>query len=148
MKEVDVRKNKQKELAENENNISDDAMLVKNAHDKRQRLTGKTKFEFEIGCIAASEKLLDQMERTKKLMLERDKTPNGSFISFVWKSFARHCLCDWGDISQEDKGTDNKSLKTGGVLFSMYTHAVYPTIGIMTDADRTETAIGLLDEFE
>jgi len=136
----------QKEVTGNEDDMSD-AALVRDAHNRRQELTGRTEFKFEIGKIASSEKLLDQMEKTKKLMLERDKTPEGSFISFVWKSFARHCLRDWGDVSQEDREANNQALKTVGELFSTYNHTEYPTICILTEADRSETAIGLQDDF-
>jgi hypothetical protein len=65
------------------------------------------------------------MEHTKKLLLKMNKTPGGSFSNFVWNSFARHCLCDWGDISQEEKYANNKALKTSRELFSTYNHAKY-----------------------
>jgi len=137
-----MAKQEQKELAENLDSIS-----LRESHKERRRLTGKKKFKFEIGTIAASEKLLDQMEKTRKVMLERDRTPDGSFISFVWKSFARHCLCDWGDVSQEEKDNNNKALKSGEQLFSSYKHTKYPTICILTEADRSQTGIGLSEEF-
>lgn len=114
-----------------------DAARIRDGHNKRQELTGKPGFKFEIGEIAASEKLLHQM----------DKTPDGSFSNFVWDSLARHCICDWGDISQEDRETNNRALKTNCELFSIYKHTKYPTICILTEADRSETAIGLQSEF-
>ena len=124
-----------------------DAESIKEAHNQRQKLTGEKRFKFEIGKIEATEKLLDQMEKTKKLMLARDKTPDGSFINFVWKSFARHCLCEWGDISQRDRKANDQAIKTEGELFSTYKHTKYPTICILTDADRSQTVIGLQNEF-
>ncbi len=139
-------KREQRKHTGNEGIISD-AESIRDAHETRQRLTGKKKFKFEIGKILTSGKVLNKMERTEKLMLERDKTPGGSFISFVWKSFARHCLCDWGDVSQEDRRANNKALKTGVELFSTYNHTEYPAICILTEADRSETAIGLKDDF-
>jgi len=141
-----MARREERELTENKDDMSE-AALVRGAHDTRQRLTGRTEFKFEIGKIVSSEKLLDQMEKTKKLMLERNKTPGGSFSSFVWNSFARHCLCDWGDLSQEDREANNQALKTGSELFSTYNHTKYPTICILTEADRSETAIGLQDDF-
>ena len=126
----------------------DTARMIEDAHKERQKLTGKTEFEFEIGVIAASEKVLDQMEPTKKLLLERNKMPGGSFSNFMWDSFARHCVCDWGDISQEDRKANNRALKTGGQLFSTYKHTEYPTICILTEDDRSQTGIGLESEFD
>ena len=142
-----MARREQRELTEEEDDMSD-AALVRDAHNTRQRLTGKTEFKFEIGKIASSEKLLDQMEKTKKLMLEKDKTPSGSFSSFVWNSFARHCLCDWGDIPPEERDANDQALKTGAPLFSTYTHVVHPTVCILTEADRHETAIGFPRDFE
>lgn len=113
----------------------------------RQEITGRTEFEFEIGMLACSESVLDKMEKTKKLVMEMDKTPNGSFSKFYGDSLARHCLCDWGDVSQEQKDANNQALKAGGQLFSTYKHDGHPTICILTQADRSETVIGLPEEF-
>jgi len=108
--------------------------------------TGKTDFEFEIGKLLVTEHVLDRKEKTQKLLREKDRSVHGSFSSFVWDSFARHCLCDWGDVSQKEKDANNQALKTGGQLFSTYTHAFHPTTCILTEADRSQTAIGLLEE--
>ena len=115
-----------------------DAARIRDVNNRLQELAGRTESKFETGKIAASQHLLDQM----------DKTPDGSFSSFVWDSFTRHCLCDWGNISQEGQEANNQALKTGGELFSTYTHVVYPTVCILTEADRHETAIGLPEDFE
>jgi len=66
-----MARREERELTENKDDMSE-AALVRGAHDTRQRLTGRTEFKFEIGKIVSSEKLLDQMEKTKKLMLERN----------------------------------------------------------------------------
>jgi len=114
----------------------------------RQEATGRTEFEFEIGRLACSESVLDKMEKTKKLKLERDKSLYGSFTKCFEDSFARHCLCDWGDVSQEQKDANDQALKAGGQLFSTYTHDGHPAICILTQSDRSETVIGLPEEFE
>lgn len=103
-----------------------------------KELTGRTKFnfEFQIGKDLWSEGLLDNMEKHR------------SFSDFSWECFARHCLCDWGDAPQEDKDANDEAFKTGGQLFSTYTHSVYPTVCVLTEADRSETVIGLLEEFQ
>ena len=115
----------------------------------RQIVTGRTEFEFEfeIGRLACGESVLDKIEKTKKLVMEKDKTPNGSFSKFYADSLARHCLCDWGDVSQEQKDANNQALKAGGQIFSTYMHDEHPTICILTQADRSETVIGLSEEF-
>ncbi len=113
----------------------------------RQLVTGRTEFEFEIGMLACSESVLDKMEKIKKLVMERDKTPNGSFSKFYGDSLARYCLCDWGDVSQEQKDANNQALKAGGQLFSTYMHDEHPTICILTQADRSETVIGFPEGF-
>jgi hypothetical protein len=113
----------------------------------REELTGRTKFKFEIGVLTSSSKVLDMVETTKKLAKERDKTPSGSFGKFFSNSFIRHCLCDWGDISQEDRSTNDRAVKTGGQLFSSYIHHEYPTICILTESDRSKTTVGLAKEF-
>jgi len=86
------------------------------------------------------------MEQTKKELRERDKTPQGSFNNFVWKSFARHCLCDWGDVSLEEEMDNEQALTEGRQLYSVYTNPVYSSICIITEGDRSETNIGLLGE--
>ena len=67
-------------------------------------------FEFRIGKDLWSEGVIDNMEISK------------DFGDFVWDCLARHCTCDWGNITQEDKDTNDKSLKNGGKLCSTYTH--------------------------
>jgi len=131
-----MARREQKKRTESED-ITSGNECIRNALKMRQRLTGKPEFKFEIGKISASENVLDQM----------DKTPDGSFANFVWESFARHCLCDWGDVSQKDQDSNNQAIKTGGALFSTYNHDKHPTICISTDADRSETAIGLECDF-
>jgi len=118
------------------------------SHKERRRLTGKRKFKFEIGVQAVSNSVLDKWEKTKKLVLERNKTPDGSFSKFVEDSFARHCLCDWGDISLEDKSANDEALQSGCQLFSTYMHRAHPTICVLTEADRLHTSIGLLEDFQ
>ena len=128
------------------NNVDDDIDEVKEAHFRRESLTGQKDFRFEIGRIAMSEDILDNMEQTKKELRERDKTPHDSFNGYVWSSFTRYCLCDWGDISPEEQKDNEEALSNGRQLFSVYNNDVYPSIAIITRDDRSETVIGLLSE--
>ena len=134
---------------EKNDNITDarNAWFTREAHSMRRRHTRKRKFKFEIGRLAILESVLDKMEGTRKQLIDEDKTKEGSFSRFVWSSFGRHCLCDWGDLFPEEKRGNDLSLKVDGQLVSVYTHATHPTIGILTEDDRTETVIGLLSDF-
>jgi len=125
-----------------------DSACVQEAHRLRHELTGSTEFAFEIGKIAFSENVLDKKEKTKKLLREKEKSIHGSFAQFAWDCFARHCLCDWGDVSPEQKNANHQAVKTGGQLFSTYTHAGHPALCILTEADRSETIVGLAEEFK
>ncbi len=120
---------------------------IREAHSMRRRHTGKRKFQFEIGRLAILESVLDKMDGTREQLIDKDKTKEGSFTRFVWSSFSRHCLCDWGDLFPEEKRGNDLALKVDGQLVSVYTHTTHPTIGILTEDDRTETVIGLLSDF-
>ena len=119
---------------------------IKEAHRKREELTGQNAFRFEIGRIGITEAVLDNMEQTKKEIREKDKAPQSSFSGFVWGNFTRHCLCDWGDISPEEAKDNEEALNNGGQLFSVYNNEIYPSIAILTQEDRSETLICLLSE--
>ena len=126
--------------------FDDDIDTLKEAHLKRERDTGKKEFKFEIGRNAISDAVANKMERTKKELRENDRTPQGSFTGYVWDSFARHCLCDWGDISAEEKEENVRALANGGQLCSVYNSDVYPSITIWTEEDRSETIVALSSE--
>lgn len=117
--------------------VSDVAVECRAVHSVRRKQTGKRKFKFEIGRLATSEKVLDKMEKGR------------NFADFYWSSFGRHCLCDWGNVSPEEKKTNDQAVKSSGQLFSSYSHPVEPwIICILTEADRSETMIGLLEDFD
>jgi len=103
-----------------------------------RKITGRTEFNFEfrIGKDLWSEGVVDNMEKSQ------------DFAKFVWDCLARHCICDWGDVTQEDKDANDEAFKSDEQLCSTYTHTKYPTIHIVTEADRSETVVGLLGDFE
>jgi len=105
------------------------------SHERRQEVTGRTEFKFEIGHIAVSEQVIDVM---------RD---NEQFDDFIWDSFARHCLCDWGDVSGDDKELNDEHLNEGGQLYSEYKHPEYGVLGIMTEEDRARTVMAFQNQF-
>ena len=77
---------------------------------------------------------------------------NAEFAKFVQQSLNRHVKGDWGDVDEEDKRTNDKSLKHGTRLLSAYNDDRFPkngvaTIWIITEADRSATTILFPDEY-
>ncbi|MFC1958719.1 hypothetical protein ACFLV6_02250 [Chloroflexota bacterium] len=105
------------------------------SHQRRQEVTGKTGFRFEIGHIACTERVLQMMDGNK------------IFDDFVWGSFSKHCLCDWGELSVDDKKLSDENLEKDGLLYSEHKHPEYGELGIMTEEDRSRTVIAFVDEF-
>ena len=69
------------------------------------------------------------------------------FYMFVAESMERHCRCDWGDLCEDDKKTNNKALEKGYRLLSAYEHPELPKIWIITEADRSVTTVLFPDEY-
>jgi len=77
---------------------------------------------------------------------------NPDFAQFVQKSLNRHVKCDWGDVDDEDKQTNDQALKQGTRLLSAYNDDRFPkhgvaTIWIITEADLSATTILFPDEY-
>ena len=77
---------------------------------------------------------------------------NEDFSKFVIKSLNRHARRDWGDVDDEDRQTNDQSLKAGMRLLSAYNDDRFPkhgiaTIWIITEADRSATTILFPDEY-
>ena len=77
---------------------------------------------------------------------------NLDFAQFIQKSLNRHVKGDWGDVDDEDKQTNDQALRQGTRLLSTYNDDHFPkhgvaTIWIITEADRSATAILFPDEY-
>ena len=77
---------------------------------------------------------------------------NPDFAQFIQKSLNRHVKGDWGDVDDEDKQTNDQSLKQGTRLLSAYNDDRFPrngiaTIWIITEADRSATTVLFPDEY-
>lgn len=64
----------------------------------------------------------------------------------------RHAACDWGEVDDEDKQSNDEALTTGARLLSTYTLADDTRIWIITEAtdeygQREATTILLPDEY-
>ena len=77
---------------------------------------------------------------------------NPDFARFIQKCLNRHVKGDWGEVGDEDKKTNDLSLKAGMRLLSAYNDDRFPkhgvaTIWIITEADRSATTILFPDEY-
>ena len=66
---------------------------------------------------------------------------------FVFDSLKRHTRCDWGELSEQDKASNNSALNGSGRLFSAYIKEGLDKIWIITEWDRSVTTILFPDEY-
>ena len=71
---------------------------------------------------------------------------NTQFAKFVTDSLARHCNCDWGELSTEDKKENDFSMDKHLRLFSVYKKGKF-VIWIITEADRSVTTVLFPEEY-
>jgi hypothetical protein len=95
---------------------------------------------FDVGRLVATRGVNELMQE------------NPDFDQFVQKCLQRHVKGDWGDVDDEDKQTNDASLKQGLRLLSAYNDDRFPkhgisTIWIITEADRSATTILFPDEY-
>ena len=65
----------------------------------------------------------------------------------ILKALARHLQGDWGNLDSEDRGANDRALKNGGRLLSVY-HSVQKTkFWIITEADRSVTTVLLPEDY-
>jgi len=77
------------------------------------------KVEFPLGRIVATPGAIEALKRT-----------NADGLHYL----ARHSRGDWGELSQEDKETNNQALVTGARIFSAYLLPDETKLWIITDA--------------
>ena len=73
-------------------------------------------------------------------LLEEAKRSPSEFLS-------RHLRGDWGDLCQEDKAENELSLKHDFLLLSSYPVTETDTLWIITEADRSVTALLFPSEY-
>ena len=59
----------------------------------------------------------------------------------------RHASCDWGDLCDEDRQSNENALKYGSRLFSSYKLPAGAKLWIITEADRSVTTLLLPNEY-
>lgn len=71
---------------------------------------------------------------------------NEEFAKQVVRGLKRHSQGDWGDLTQDDKDSNDDSLKVGdGRLFSAYEGV--KKVWIITESDRSVTTVLFPDEY-
>ena len=63
------------------------------------------------------------------------------------KFLRRHADCDWGDVGEEDRAENDKSLVDGLRLLSAYRTQAGEKLWVITEADRSATTILLPEEY-
>jgi hypothetical protein len=87
---------------------------------------------FGLGQLVATPGALAALEKTGQNAME--------FLS-------RHVCGDWGELLEEDKTENQLSLDKGFRLLSSYRTTADDKIWIITEADRSHTALLLPDEY-
>ena len=64
-----------------------------------------------------------------------------------WEFLSRHVLGDWGDVGDEDKEANDRSVEEGSRILSAYLLKTDTKIWIITEADRSSTCLLLPDEY-
>jgi hypothetical protein len=73
---------------------------------------------------------------------------NSLFTLHVIVCLQRHVRGDWGDVSLEDKLSNDRALENGEErLFSAYLHKTLPKIWVITEADRSATTVEFPEEY-
>ncbi len=60
---------------------------------------------------------------------------------------SRHVNGDWGECDQEDSAANDRALKDGSRIFSVYRTSKGVKIWVITEADRSSTCILLPSEY-
>jgi hypothetical protein len=65
----------------------------------------------------------------------------------VQRALARHAQGDWGELCEDDRQENERSLQKGGRLFSAYVAADGTRFWIITEADRAVTTLLLPEDY-
>jgi len=69
------------------------------------------------------------------------------FSKFVLKSLRRFASCDWGELDDADKRTNDEAVVLGDRLLGAYETEGLPKIWIITEWDRSVTTVLFPDEY-
>ena len=91
----------------------------------------------EIGAMTMSKGVAAKM---------RGAEGRSPFVKDVLTAMARYIASDWGEVSEEDRQTNEKAIEHGGRVFASYT-ADGQKVWVITEADRKSTAILFPEEY-
>ena len=95
--------------------------------------------KFEAGCYVTTHGAQGAVDKF---------LPEDRVTKFFHGLITRHLEGDWGDSSEEDKETNDKALKSGGRLMSVYEfNGEFPTLWVITEWDRSVCTILLPSEY-
>lgn len=67
--------------------------------------------------------------------------------SEMMEAVERHAIGDWGDVSEEDRVSNEEALKEGHRLLSVYHSSTGEKFWIITEWDRSATTVLLPSEY-
>lgn len=92
--------------------------------------------KFELGEIVCTPSVM--------LKIQQD----GKFCAFIYRSFEKYVMGDWGDTCEADQETNERAIINGERILAVYK---YPgddtTIWIITERDRSVTTILFPSEY-
>lgn len=88
---------------------------------------------------------LGQVFLTRGVALECQHDPQ--FARFTHSCIARHSQGDWGDVNEEDRISNERSLVNGSRILSAYMFKNRDRVWIITEADRASTTVLFPSEY-
>ena len=85
---------------------------------------------FPLGRVVATPNVLKAVSKTE-----------------IFAALQRHQNCDWGDVSPDDKKTNDNAVRNGDRLFSVYHSKSGTKFWIITEWDRSATTVLLPKDY-
>ena len=85
---------------------------------------------FALGRVVATPNVLDAVSQDE-----------------IFDAIQRHQSCDWGDVSCQDKWSNDRAVKSGERLLSVYYSEDGTKFWIITEADRSATTVLLPEDY-
>jgi len=67
-------------------------------------------------------------------------------LDSIWTAVARHSRGDWGDVDDHDRQVNERAVKDGARLMSVYRDGD-EAFWVITEADRSSTTVLLPEEY-
>src|SRR4051794_8831322 len=97
---------------------------------KTNQATAIITTKFPLGCVCITPGAIEKISAAEQVA-----------------SLRRHAMCDWGDVCGEDRAENERALREGFRLVSVYSTLAGTTFWIITEADRSVTTFLLPDEY-